>query len=154
MTSLSASKRAYESIREKLLVGEDFYIRPQGTSMFPFLIEDRDYVLVTPVHGKLRRGDVILYRRKEGLLVLHRLTRIKKDGYYFVGDNQTEVEGPLSREQLLAKVIKIYRNGTPYSVHHPVYIVASRLWLLLRPIRPLISRTIKKIMIILHLWKE
>ena len=84
--------------------------------------------------------DILLYQRESGLLVLHRLCRIKQDGYYFTGDNQTEVEGPLQASQLLAIVTCICRNGHTFRVTHPVYKICSRIWLFLRPVRPFISR--------------
>jgi hypothetical protein len=111
--------------------------------MFPLLKEQRDSVLIRPIgKTKPKRGDILLYQRASGLLVLHRLYRSKKDGFYFVGDNQTEIEGPLDASALIAKVIQIRRNGHLFSVKNPVYCLISRLWLLFRPVRPFISRPV------------
>lgn len=154
MVSIDASERAYAAIAEKIQKGEPFVAAPQGTSMYPFFIAGRDRVLLTPLtaHRTPRRGDVVLYRRLDGLLVLHRLHHRDRDGCYFVGDNQTELEGPLEECQMLATVTRIYRGDRSFSPCHPVYLAASRLWLLVRPFRHLISRSVKRALIFLRLY--
>ncbi len=156
MLSLDASQRAYAAIQEKLARGEPFLIAPQGTSMFPFLIAGRDKVLITPIasQSRPRRGDIVLYRREEGLLVLHRMHHRSREGYYFTGDNQTVLEGPLERGQLLGIVTRIYRWDKDFSPSHPAFWIAGRLWLWVRPFRPIISKRAKKILKALHLYKE
>ena len=154
--AVEASEKSYITIQEKITRGEAFLVAPQGTSMFPFLMAGRDKVLLTPVtpEKEPRRGDVVLYRREEGLLVLHRLHHRNRRGYYFVGDNQTELEGPLHRRQLLGIATRIYRGDKSFSRHHPVYWTASRLWLRVRPFRHRISTRAKKLLIFLHLYHE
>jgi hypothetical protein len=44
-----------------------------------------------------KKYDVIFYRRENGQYVLHRIIKIKKDGYVCRGDNQTAKEYPVSR---------------------------------------------------------
>lgn len=156
MLSLDASERAYAVIQDKIAQGEPLLIAPQGTSMFPFLIAGRDKVLITPITSQKRprRGDIVLYRREEGLLVLHRMHHHNRKGYFFTGDNQTELEGPLDREQLLGIVTRICRQGRDFSPRHPAFWIAGRLWLRVRPFRPMISKSAKKILTALHLYKE
>ncbi len=153
MQSASLSQKAYERIIKELRENKTVTICPQGTSMFPFLMENKNLVTLKAWQERPpRRGDVVLYRRDSQLLILHRLWRIKKDGYYFVGDNQTETEGPIDASQLIATVVSITGKGRTYSVRHPVYYTLSRLWLVLRPVRPLITKPARKILCFLHLW--
>lgn len=155
MEAISSSLKAYETINKALQNRQPITIHPQGTSMFPLLKEGRDCVVIAPFENHTPHvNDIILYRRDNGLLVLHRLCKSKKDGYYFVGDNQTELEGPLCRKQLLAYVIQINRSGHAFSTKHPIYAVISRMWLFLRPIRHKISRPAKRLLLFLHLWHE
>ena len=156
MLSLDASERAYAAIQEKIARGEPFLIAPQGSSMFPFLIAGRDKVLLSPIPSQKRprRGDIVLYRREEGLLVLHRMHHRNREGYYFTGDNQTELEGPLDRGQLLGIVTRIYRQGKDFSPRRPAFWIVGRLWLRLRPFRSVLSRSVKKILKAFHLYKE
>lgn len=129
--------------------GNILKIKPQGYSMYPLFIPGRDEALIEQVPTtQLKRGDVVLYRRRHGILVLHRICRITPAGYYMVGDNQYETEGPLSAEQIHGKLIGVIRNGHSFSVVHPLYRFLSMLWLNLLPLRPLcfrISAFLKKL---------
>lgn len=125
-------------IEQLLKDGSAVQLKPQGYSMYPLFVSGRDEAVIEsyPV-DRLRRGDVILYRRDQGILVLHRICRITADGFYLVGDNQTEIEGPLRPDQIRGKMTGVIRNGKSFSVSHPLYRVFSSIWLFLRPIRPL-----------------
>ncbi len=57
-----------------------------GNSMYPMLKERQDVIVVEPKPEKINKYDVVLIR-KEGKLVLHRITKVLKKGYIFVGDN-------------------------------------------------------------------
>lgn len=143
MTREEKSRRLYEELMPLLKAGKTVEIHPYGSSMFPLIVSLSDSVfLCAPNDVPLKKGDILLYQRENGLLVLHRLCRICKDGYYFTGDNQTAVEGPLQRTQVLAVVTHICRKGRTFSVKHPVYRLLSNIWLTLRPVRPFISRPI------------
>ena len=129
-------------IEQLLKDGSAIQLKPHGYSMYPLFHPGRDEAIIEayPI-DQLRRGDVILYRRDQGILVLHRICRITSDGFYLVGDNQTEIEGPLRPDQIRGKMTGIVRGGKSFSVSHPLYRVLSSLWLFLRPIRPLFWRT-------------
>ena len=119
--------------------------------MYPLLLPGRDEVQIERTDiTKAKRGDVLLYRRQEGILVLHRVYRRTKDGLYMVGDNQTEIEGPLALCQVRGKMIAVIRNGKSFSTGNPLYVIFSRIWLILRPFRPLISQIIHK----MHPFRE
>ena len=128
-------------IEQLLKDGSAIRLKPQGYSMYPLFHPGRDEAVIEayPIH-LLRRGDIILYRREQGILVLHRICRITSDGFYLVGDNQTEIEGPLRPDQIRGKLTSVVRNGKSFSVSHPVYRMLSSLWLFLRPIRPFFWR--------------
>ena len=75
----------------------------KGVSMRPFL-RDGDYAYLVSLPGKLKRGDIVLYRRKNGQYVLHRIYKVLKNGnYLMLGDSQMEPE-PMREEQFRAKV--------------------------------------------------
>ena len=94
---------------EKTLEHNIVKIKPVGYSMYPVIVPGRDYVYIEKAdYGTLKRGDVILYKRPEpeSIYVLHRIYKVKPDGVYTVGDNQSVCEGPLAREQILGKAPK------------------------------------------------
>ncbi|MFQ8878640.1 MAG: hypothetical protein ACLR7N_09060 [Roseburia hominis] len=86
----------------------------------------------------LRRGDVVLYRRENGMLVLHRIYKIGQDGLYLLGDHQTAIEGPVRREQVKGKMTGMVRDGRYMDVGNPGYRMLSVVWLWLRPARRVI----------------
>ena len=49
-----------------------------GNSMAPFLAHGRDTVYLSKLTGPLKRGDMILYRRKTGQYILHRIYRVRE----------------------------------------------------------------------------
>ena len=107
--------------------GKTMEISPRGTSMFPLFTEGRDQAILAAADTKkLQKGDVVLYRRDSGMLVIHRICRITQDGFYMVGDNQVEVEGPLRPDQIKALMVSFRRKGKLVSCKNPIYIFLSR----------------------------
>lgn len=124
-------------LEQLLWEGTIIRIKPQGYSMYPLFIPGRDEALIRQADSTdCHRNDVVLYRRDQGILVLHRICRITSDGFYMVGDNQYDVEGPLRQEQIIGKLIAVNRNNREFSVKNPLYQFVSSLWLFLLPVRP------------------
>ncbi len=84
-----------------------------GQSMTPFLLHERSIVFLRHISDRpMRGGDVILFERPDGAVVLHRILRIASDGTMTVGgDAQDWVETVLPA-QILAVVVGIARNGS------------------------------------------
>lgn len=135
-----------QDIEKLLSEGKSIQIKPQGYSMYPVLVPGRDEAIVEQVgKRRLRRGDVVLYRRmsgeRKGILVLHRIWKVKEKGYYLVGDNQKEIEGPLQPDQMKGIMVGMLRKGKYVSCKNPWYRLLTRGWLMLRPFRPGIAKT-------------
>lgn len=104
--------REYLSVLKELVQsGKEVSLLISGSSMSPFLIHERDYVYFKAPERELRKGDIVFYQRKSGQYVMHRIWKVKAEGYYIVGDAQTEIEGPVLREQIFAIVTKVQRKG-------------------------------------------
>ena len=101
-------------IEQLLKQGNVIRIKPQGTSMYPLFVPGRD----------------------ESILVLHRIWKITNNSFYMVGDNQTEIEGPLRADQVRGKLTAFVHNGKFVNGKNPIYRFTSSLWLFLRPLRP------------------
>ena len=124
-------------IEQLLAEGKTIKIKPQGYSMYPLFVPGRDEACIEHTDfSSLKRGDVILYRRDKSILVLHRIWKITDNSLYMVGDNQTEIEGPLRADQVRGKLTGFVRNGKFVDVKNPIYRFLSGLWLFLRPLRP------------------
>ena len=129
-------EQIYE-IEPLLKAGACIQIHPQGYSMYPFIDPRRDEVVLAGIEdgSALRRGDVVLYRRENGMLVLHRIYKIGQDGQYLLGDTETDIEGPVRREQVKGKTNGMVRDGRYMDVGNPGYRMLSVVWLWLRPAR-------------------
>lgn len=129
-----------QDIEEILDSGKAIRIEPQGYSMYPVIVPGRDEVIVQREDpAKLKRGDVVLYRRDQSILVIHRICKIDEKGFYMVGDNQTEIEGPLRPDQIRGKMSVLIRNGKEISVDSLLYRTLCSIWLFMRPVRRPVS---------------
>lgn len=130
-------------IEQLLAEGNVIQIKPRGWSMYPMMRPGRDEAVISPLgEERLKRGDVVLYRRVEDILVLHRIWKVTDEGLFLVGDNQVEVEGPVKREQVRGRLTAFIRNGKTVSVRNPVYRFFSSIWLRLRAVRNIIKRPV------------
>lgn len=123
------------SIEKLLREGKTVQFSPIGGSMIPLFVTPQDKVVVTPEFDIIKRLDVMVYRRPNGPLIIHRVYKVDEKGIYLVGDRQQEIEGPLSREYMLGKMVSFVRKGRACTVKNPIYRAYSWLWMLVRPRR-------------------
>lgn len=129
-----------EQLPQLLQEAESVPLIISGSSMSPFLIHGRDTVYLSKVTEPLKKGDMILYRRRSGAYILHRIYRVRDDVYDLVGDGQWGIEPGIRPEQILAVVKTVRRKGKllrPGSLQWEFF---EHLWLDLLPLRPGISR--------------
>lgn len=99
---------SYAMLREAYLEHQEMLVF--GSSMAPFLIHARDMIYFKKPDRELQKGDIVFFRRKSGQFVMHRIWKIRPEGYYIVGDAQTQIEGPVKREQIFALITKVRRK--------------------------------------------
>jgi len=91
--------------------GKECRILVTGSSMAPFLIHGRDYAFFKKPDRDPKRGDIVFYQRKNGAYILHRVLRVHDGSFDMIGDNQSEVEKNIGRDQIFAVVTKVSRKG-------------------------------------------
>lgn len=124
---------------EELLYQNGVYIdTTTGSSMWPMLRHHRDAVTVVPLQGEVKPYDVVLFRRKERL-VLHRVIKRVSNRYFIRGDHCRNGEW-VEKSQLLGILSAFTRKGKFYTVKSPGYAVYSRLIVWLHPILCLAAR--------------
>ena len=111
-----------------------------GSSMSPFLCHNRDYIYFTKPDRELHRGDMVFYQRDTGQYVMHRIYKRKKDGYYMVGDAQTQIEGPLRRDQIFALIIKVKRKGKIIRPGNFWWEFFEHVWIRIIPLRKVVEK--------------
>ena len=60
----------------------------------------------------MKKGDIVLYRRKDGTLVLHRIVKVgEKDTFLVCGDHQWKLDEQVEEDQILAAAQGFFMNG-------------------------------------------
>jgi signal peptidase I len=80
-----------------------------GYSMYP-LIKEREDILHIVKTDEFKKGDILLYKSNVDHYVLHRLLKIKKDKYILAGDYNYFKDQPITKEQILGKLITIKKK--------------------------------------------
>ena len=143
MKQIVEMSRIEPAIRQIVEVGGVVRLTVTGQSMFPTLVEKRDSVLLVKP-DKIKKGDIVLYQRKNGDYVLHRIVKKKKDEFSLCGDNQTIIECPIYREQIFGVVSGIVRKGKIIPVTDVKYRIASFVWTRFIGLRPFLLRNFIK----------
>ena len=116
-----------------------------GVSMMPLLRQGKDLMVIRKKEPdvRCRRYDAVLYKRKNGQYVLHRVLRVRKEDYGICGDNCTEVEYGITDEMILGVMTEVMRGGKKQRVIREgdlLYRVYVHLWCDLFPVRRFLLR--------------
>ncbi len=99
-----------------------------GDSMMPLLRERRDLLIIERPHGRLKKYDVPLYKRDSGQYVLHRIVKVRNDGYVLCGDNRCCREYGITDRHIIGVLTGFVRDGRTYSVTDWPYRLYVRVW--------------------------
>lgn len=127
----------YEAL---LREGAELPLVVSGESMLPFLRPGRDTVYLKKPEAPLQRGDIAFYRRFDGSYILHRVFRAEPGKYWFLGDAQTRVEGPLPAQCVFARVTAVRRGQRLIHTGSRFWRLFSGPWLALVRQRPQLLR--------------
>ena len=111
-----------------------------GNSMAPFLISQRDYVIFQKPNRPLKKGDVVFFQRDSGEYILHRISRIRGNMYYILGDAQTQSEGPIRKDQIFGLVTKIRRKNKWIDQKDFWWQFFEKVWIRIIPLRPAVRK--------------
>lgn len=113
ITNKKASfEELYPIIQETVEQGNSFSFCAFGRSMLPYIRNGKDLVVLGPTQNPIKRHDVVFYRRDNGRFVLHRVLKVYPDGSCdLCGDNQFSIEKGIRAHQIIAKLIRVERNG-------------------------------------------
>lgn len=102
-----------------------------GTSMLPLLREGKDLVEIEASGQKrLKKGDVVLYRKNDGTLVLHRIIKAENDNLFTVlGDHQFKNAEQVNKNQIIAVARGFLINGSYVDEKTRWYRIYKKIWL-------------------------
>lgn len=124
----------HTSIEAELQSGRTVTYFTVGISMRPLLAERKTHVVIAPFK-EAKNGDILLFKRENGVKVLHRCINQDKDFFYMRGDNTCGLEA-IETKQVLGIVTHIYRKGKLFSVSESrAYRAYTVLWRLIYPCR-------------------
>ena len=101
-----------------------------GTSMLPLLPAGRCRVQLEAGEGmQPKKGDIVLYQRSDGTLVLHRIIKVAgADGFFVCGDHQWRQIELIRRDQILAVAQGFFRDGCYVDDHTWWYRIYKTIW--------------------------
>jgi len=138
-------------------------LRVHGTSMLPW-VRPHDIALIRQISIEhVRCGDVVLFRRENHLFV-HRI--VEKRGpldasqLFSKGDAHPTSDGLVQEQELLGRVVRIYRNGRRLDLDAPRQLALglfisqlslySRFWYPVAKFLAVITRPVRRVMSALH----
>lgn len=111
-----------------------------GDSMMPYIKQGRDILVISKVHGKLKKYDVPLYKRNNGQYVLHRILKVREKDYVICGDNRWNKEYGITDRHIIGVLTGVIRNGREIPVTNRKYRIYVHLWCDFFPLRAFIIR--------------
>lgn len=102
-----------------------------GTSMMPLLKEGRDRVELKPYcHERLKKGDVVLYKKNDDTLVLHRIIKTENGEFFTVlGDHQFNNDEWVNKNQIIAVACGFFIKGRYVTEKTRWYRMYKKIWL-------------------------
>lgn len=131
---------ANSTFEEQLAKNGKLIYTNKGDSMMPLIKQDRDLLIIEPVHGRLKKYDVPLYKRDSGQYVLHRILKVRKNDYVICGDNRWVKEYGIRDRHIIGVLTAVVRNGKEISVNDWKYKLYVHLWCDFFPVRELVLK--------------
>lgn len=132
-----------QAVTAAVAEGGSFTLNVTGGSMVPALLHEKSQVELVQA-GKVAPGQIVLVRRQDGSLVLHRVIRRQGDMLTLNGDAQSWTE-QAQVSQVLAKVSRVCRKGRWYEAGTATDKLYCNLWGMTRPLRPAMLKAYSKI---------
>lgn len=136
--------REYVSaLRQLVEEGHQVGMTVVGTSMEPFLMNQRDEIFFQKPDRAPRPGDMVFYQRRDGKYVMHRICKKRNGEYFMAGDHQKLLEGPIMEEQIFAVINEVRRNGVLINEKTFIWKFYEVIWRHLRPVRNVLFRAVR-----------
>ena len=105
-----------EEVARLLDEGREVELLTKGSSMLPFIVGDRDSVILTKDGcGSVVPGDIVLARRSVGVYILHRIVEVNGTSVVLRGDGNISGREMIRRQDIIGRVIRVvHPSGRGY----------------------------------------
>ena len=111
----------------------------RGLSMLPLLRQGIDVVVIEKTEKPFKKYDAVLFQRRNGKYVLHRILKVYKGKYWIVGDNDITGE-MIDEEQIIGVMTSIKRGNRIVKTTDLGYRLYVHLWCDVYPVRFIMLR--------------
>ncbi|MBO5879453.1 MAG: S24/S26 family peptidase [Clostridia bacterium] len=125
-----------EPIEQQLKNKGSYASITKGCSMQPLFKTRRDMVVIEPLSREPKKYDVVLYRGAGAEYILHRIIKVCPEFFVIRGDN-TYVKEFVPKENVIGVLTTFNRKGKRGTTGDFSYILYSRVWNFIYPIRSL-----------------
>ena len=124
----------FEEVDRMLQNGHSVTMRAKGNSMFPFIRDERDSVVLQKMKN-MAVGSIVLARLQNGSYVLHRVYRLEKEAVVLMGDGNLCATEHCRRNEVVGVVVKIIRDGRYVDCTSRKELLKAWMWRKLLPVR-------------------
>lgn len=104
-----------------------------GSSMLPFFRHGKDFAeLIKKPYSEICVLDIVLIQRSSGEYVFHRVVKRTNNECYILGDAQSEIEGPIFPNQIIAVSSGLWRGDKYISSDYFLYKMLVKIWTKMR----------------------
>jgi len=97
-----------------------------GKSMYPFLLDGIDQIIIEKITHKLKPGDIILYKKNN--FIIHRILK-KKKNYYIVSGDALTIKEIVFENEIIGYVSSIIKKNKTIDVRSSkMYKVKEMIW--------------------------
>ena len=126
----------FDEIYRLIKEGLNVRFRVKGMSMFPFLRNERDWVVLSPFSlNEVKTGAIALARDNRNNIVLHRIIKIDGDVILLSGDGNIDKKEKVFVGAIAGIVSEVTRNGRTLHTDSVIWRISSYLWYILSPFR-------------------
>lgn len=146
MARVVSNELLFAEVASAIREGKSVVIKPKGCSMLPFIRGERDeVVLVSP--DDIEIYDAVLAQLRTGVYVLHRVMEIREASLVLMGDGNLQGKEQCRKEDVVAKVAEVIRDGHKHDCRAPRYRLMVRMWIRLMPVRRWILAIYKRLFV-------
>ena len=111
----------YDVMEEMLSLGKEVTFTTNGDSMLPLLLSGESVTLKR--FPKYKKGDVVLFRKKDGGFVLHRIIKTNGNVVFTQGDALLGRDEPFDKDAIIGKAIEFLKKDKTVKIQSFSYLL-------------------------------